>query len=267
MPELPEVAASTKYFQRCALGRRVASAKVSDARIVRGLSARELEKKLAGRTFIATRQHGKYLFAQTDTSGWLIMHFGMNGYLRYFEAPDGGPKYDRFLMTFETGGALSYANPRMLGWIGLTEDPGDWIARGGLGPSALDLDHHEFKKIFSGRKGEIKSALMNQKLVAGIGNIYADEILFQARIHPKTNIAGLGEKQLKSVSDNIRKVLQTAIQSDGDTKSLPRGYLLRDRRKGAVCPVCASGLQTIKAAGRTSYFCPRCQKSTTRRLG
>ncbi len=168
MPELPEVAASTKYFEKCALGLRIASAKVKDPRIVRGLTAGELEKELTGRTFISTRQHGKYFFAQTDGGTRLIAHFGMNGYLR-------------------------------------------------------------FKRIFSGKKGEIKPALMNQKLVAGIGNIYADEILFQARIHPKMKIAGLCERQLESLFNGSKGVLRTAVDSNGDI-------------------------------GGTSYFCPCCQK-------
>jgi formamidopyrimidine-DNA glycosylase len=262
MPEMPEVAGYTKYFEKCALGRKIASARVRDARIVRGLAAGELEKELTGRTFVATRQHGKYLFAQTDGGKWLIEHFGMNGRLWYFEDHGEAPKFDRFLISFESGGALSYVNPRMLGWIGLTEDPGGLIEGKGLGPSALDplFDYGEFKRIFSGRKGEIKPALMNQKLVAGVGNLYADEILFQTRIHPGMHIARLSEKQLKSVFDTMREVLRTAVERNGDIGSFPQEYFLPHRRKSATCPACENELETVKIAGRTSYFCPRCQK-------
>ena len=150
----------------------------------------------------------------------------------------------------------------MLGWIGLTGDPNGWIERKGLGPSALDprLDFREFKRIFSGKKGAIKPGLMNQNLVAGIGNIYADEILFQARIHPRMKIAGLDQRQLESLFNSLRAVLRTAVDSKGDIGKLPKEYILRNRRKGAVCPTCGSKLETVKAAGRTSYFCPHCQK-------
>lgn len=263
MPELPDVAAFRKYFEKYALGLKIASARVKDARIVRGLAARELEEELTGRKFISTRQHGKYLFAQTDGGKWLIAHFGMTGYLWRFEDPGDDPQYDRFLIVFETGGAISYVNARMLGWIGLTEDPGAVIDSRGLGPSALDprLDYKEFGKIFSGRKGEIKPALMNQKLVAGVGNVYSDEILFQARVHPKIKIGALSQMQLQSVFDSMREVLRTAVERNGDIESLPQDYILRNRRKGAKCPVCGNKLETDKVGGRTAYFCPHCQKT------
>lgn len=265
MPELPDVAAYRKYFEKHALGPRIASARVRDARIVRGLSVRELEEQLTGKTFTATRQHGKYLFVQTDGGKWLIEHFGMTGYLWYSENPGEAPKYDRFQILFENGGSLSYVNARMLGWIGLTEDPDDLIQRRGLGPSALDIEYGAFKSIFSGKKGEIKPALMNQKLVAGVGNVYSDEILFHARIHPRMKIDALTEKQLKAVFDSMREVLRTAVERNGAIQSLPQDYILRDRRKGAGCPVCGNSLQSVKVAGRSSYFCPHCQSLEDKR--
>jgi len=262
MPELPEVATFGKYLEKYAIGRKIASARVNDARIVRGLPAAELERGLAGRKFISTRQHGKYLFAETDGAGWLVMHFGMSGYLQYFENSGDDPKYGRVIIRFEGSGFLAYVNPRMLGWVGWTANPQELIAHKGLGQSAMDrgFGYREFRKIFSGRKGEIKSALMNQGLIAGIGNIYSDEILFQARIHPKRKTDDLSEKELKSVFDNIKEVLRTAVDRNADYGDLPQKYLLRDRRKGARCPVCASTLETGKVGGRTAYFCPNCQQ-------
>jgi formamidopyrimidine-DNA glycosylase len=262
MPELPEVAGYRKYFEKYALGRKIASARVKAPRIIRGLTPGELEGELTGRTFISTLQHGKYLFAQTDGAGWLVAHFGMTGGLRYFEDHDEPPKFDRFLIVFETGGSLSYVNQRMFGWIGLTREPAGFIEGKGLGPSALDpgFDYSEFKRIFSGKTGEIKAALLNQKLVAGIGNLYADEILFQARLHPRTKIIGLGEKELQSVYRIMREVLRTAIETNSDIERLPRKYFLPHRKRGGGCPACLSVLQTVKAGGRTSYFCPRCQQ-------
>jgi formamidopyrimidine-DNA glycosylase len=150
----------------------------------------------------------------------------------------------------------------MLGWVGLMGDPDELIARKGLARSAVDrrFGYREFRKIFSGRKSEIKPALMNQGLIAGIGNIYSDEILFQARIHPRRKTNDLTEKELKSVFDNIKEVLRTAIDRNADYGDFPREYLLRNRRKGAGCPVCGSRLETAKVGGRTAYFCPNCQR-------
>lgn len=267
MPELPDVACFAKYFEKYAMGRKIASAHVEDARIVRGLPAGKLEKELSGRSFISTRLHGKYLFAETDGKKWLITHFGMTGHFQYFENPEDDPKHDRMLIRFEAGGYLSYVNQRMLGWIGLTENPDELIELKGLGPSALDsrFGYGEFKRIFSGRKGAIKPALLNQKLIAGVGNVYSDEILFQARVHPGMKVSALSEEELKSIFDSVKEVLRTAVERNAEASKLPQKYLLRDRRKGAKCPVCANKLETLKLGGRTSYFCPDCQSEGSRR--
>lgn len=262
MPELPEVASFGKYFEKYAIGRKIASAEVKDARIVRGVPAGELEKDLAGQKFVSTRQHGKYLFAETGGIKWLVMHFGMTGCLKYFENPEDAPRYDRLLIRFAAGGFLSYVNSRMLGWVGLTENPDESIKQKGLGPAALDtrFDYAQFSRLFSGRNGRIKPALMNQRLIAGIGNIYSDEILFQARIHPKATVSALGGEELKKVFDKMKEVLRTAVDRNARFQDLPSGWLLRDRRKGAGCPACGNRLETEKVGGRTSCFCPKCQK-------
>ena len=261
MPELPEVACFRKYFEKTSLNRKMASACLKDTRIVRGISPGEFEEVLAGRTFVSSRQHGKYLFAGMDCGKWLVLHFGMTGFLRYFENPEDDPSYNRFVIAFADGGFLAYVNQRMLGWIGLARAPDDVIEQKGLGPSALDgrFDLSLFRKNISGRKGEIKAALMDQKLVAGIGNIYSDEILFQARIHPRTKVEALSEDLLTTIFHKMKEVLRTAVERDADIERFPENYLLRDRRKGAACPVSGEKLERVKAAGRTAYFCPGCQ--------
>jgi formamidopyrimidine-DNA glycosylase len=261
MPELPEVASFRKYFEKTSLRKKIAFVRVKDSRIIREISPEELEKELTGHTFLSSRQHGKYMFAEMDNGKWLVLHFGMTGFLHYFENPEDDPVYDRLLIGFKNSGFLAYVNQRMLGWIGLTRDPGELIQQKGLGPPVLDnrFDFTLFKKNLSGRKGEIKSALMNQALVAGVGNIYSDEILFQARIHPKTKANVLSEDQLKTIFDKMKEVLRTAVDQEADTEKFPEDYLLRNRRKGAECPISGDMLETVKVSGRTAYFCPRCQ--------
>jgi formamidopyrimidine-DNA glycosylase len=261
MPELPEVACFRKHFERTSLNRKIASAHLKDRRIVRGTSPETLENDLIGQTFVSALQHGKYLFAGTDGGKWLVLHFGMTGFLQYFENPEDDPPYDRFVIGFTDGGFLAYINQRMLGWIGLAWEPAEVIRQKGLGPAALDdlFDFALFRKNLSGRKGEAKPALMDQKLMAGIGNIYSDEILFQARLHPKTKVDTLSDAQLRTIFDKMKEVLRTAVDRDADVERFPESYLLRNRKKRGVCPACGGKLETGKVAGRTAYFCPGCQ--------
>lgn len=260
MPELPDVAHFRKYFREHAVGRKIACVRSANPKIVRGVSRQELES-LAGAEFISTRQHGKYLFCRLDRGVWLVMHFGMTGYLHYFEEPEQEPAYSRVLFGFEGGGMLAYVNQRMLGWIGLVEKPESVIEGRGLGPSVLDgeFDFETFKDRLEGRKGEIKAALMNQGIMAGIGNVYSDEILLQARIYPRTRANTLSKEQLRTLFARVKDVLKTAVERNADTSQFPENFLLRNRRKGAACPVCASKLQSMKVSGRTSVFCPKCQ--------
>lgn len=261
MPELPEVASFRRFFDRHFLQRRIASAQARNPKIVRGVSARELEEALPGRSFPGSRQHGKYFFAQVENSPWVVMHFGMNGYLESFENPEEEPLYTRLLIEFEDGGFFAYVNQRMLGWVGLAADPDELIAEKGLGPDALsgNIRLEEFREKFAGRRGDIKPALMDQSIIAGIGNIYSDEILFQARIHPRKKVHDLGPQQIELIFEKSKSVLRTAVDRNADTSAFPENFLLRDRRKGALCPVCGNKLRTAKVSGRTAYFCPRCQ--------
>jgi formamidopyrimidine-DNA glycosylase len=264
MPELPEVASFRKYFEKTALDKQIAFAQVKNPRILRGVSAADLEGQLSGNRFKSTRQHGKYLFAELHAGNWLVMHFGMTGFLEYIENNAAEPAYTRFLIGFAQGGALAYVNPRMLGWIGVCRRPEEVIKARRLGPSALAsrLGFEAFRERMSGKKSSIKSALMDQSTLAGIGNIYADEILFHAKIHPETKVHVLDESQLKDIFAKMRKILSTAVKLDADYAGFPKHYLLPNRGKKGACPVCGAKWETVKIGGRTAYFCPRCQKKS-----
>jgi formamidopyrimidine-DNA glycosylase len=200
---------------------------------------------------------------QLARDGWLTLHFGMTGDLRYVEPPDAAVPYDRVRLTF-AGGSLVYVNRRMLGRVGLADDADAFIAAQALGPDALDpaFDLAALAAALDGRR-DVKAVLMDQEVVAGIGNLYADEILFQARLHPKTPGRSLSKARRKALLDKIKEVLQTAIDCGAGAEQLldclPRSYLLPQRQDGGVCPRCGSNLLTLKAAGRTSFHCPRCQ--------
>jgi formamidopyrimidine-DNA glycosylase len=186
----------------------------------------------------------------------------MTGQLKYFKVMEKEPEYDRLLITFANGYHLAYDAMRKLGEVQLLDDVGQFVADHELGPDALspDLDAETFVEKFSGRRGMIKPALMNQTIIAGLGNVYSDEILFQVGVHPRTKVDDLDTKQLKEIYQTMKEVLHTAIENQADPERFPDSYITQQRHKGGRCPVCGEELQSVKVSGRTAYYCPNRQK-------
>jgi formamidopyrimidine-DNA glycosylase len=267
MPELPDVEIYKRYLDEHALRRTIADVAVNDARILHGLPADAFIARLRGNRFEDSRRHGKHLLVRLRSGGWLTLHFGMTGDLVHFRDRDDDPPYDRVRFDFEQGGHLAYVNRRMLGRVGLTEDAEAFV-REELGLDALDpaFDLEALTRALAGRRRDLKAVLMDQAVVAGIGNIYADEILFQARLHPQTPASSLDERARRALLRQIKAVLETAIERGAGAEQflerLPEHYLLPHREKGGKCPRCGSAIATLKSGGRTSHYCPRCQKET-----
>jgi formamidopyrimidine-DNA glycosylase len=265
MPELPDVEGFKRVLAKNALHKTIARVVVSDARILGKLSARTFVSRLQGTKLVAARRHGKHLMASIDQGGWLTLHFGMTGALQFFRARDDEPPFTRVRLDFTDDGCLAYTNKRMIGRVGLVKDAADFIADEKLGPDALDrrFDFDAFKTALLGIKRDVKSVLMDQEIVAGIGNIYSDEILFQACINPAERIDEFAPSQLKRLFLEIRKVLKTAVAHGAGSEQfvdrLPEGSLLPERKKGGRCPRCRSLLKVFKVGGRTAYCCPQCQ--------
>jgi formamidopyrimidine-DNA glycosylase len=269
MPELPDVELYKRYLDQHALRQTIERVAVNDARILGDLSARTFVARLTDNRFEDSRRHGKHLLVQLRRDGWLALHFGMTGNLVYFQDTADDPPYDRVRFDFEGGRHLAYVNRRMLGRVGLAEDAARFIQAEELGPDALApaFDLEAFTRAMAGRRRDVKSVLMDQALVAGIGNIYADEILFQARLHPQTPVTSLDEEGRALLFRQIKQVLETAIACGAGAEQLlerlPDDYLLPHRDKGGKCPRCGGPIATLKVAGRTSYYCPRCQPAPT----
>jgi formamidopyrimidine-DNA glycosylase len=265
MPELPDVELYKRYLDEHALRQTIDRVVVSDARILGELPAEAFAARLTGNRFEDSRRHGKHLLVRLRRDGWLTLHFGMTGGLVCFRDEADDPPYDRVRFDFEDGRHLAYVNRRMLGRVGLADDAETFIQAEELGPDALDpaFDREAFDRAIPGRRRDLKSVLMDQTLIAGIGNIYADEILFQARVHPKTPVTALDHRQRAELFAQIKAVLQTAIQCGAGAEQflerLPEDYLLPQRDKSGKCPRCGAPIATLKSGGRTSYFCPRCQ--------
>ncbi|MDD5207294.1 MAG: hypothetical protein PHS17_17845 [Desulfobacterales bacterium] len=252
-----------KILDGTSLHKTIEKISFSDSRILKGVSARKFSHILKGNRFARSLQHGKNLLVQVSGGDpYVLFHFGMTGSLHFLERDEDEPAFTRCVFTFVGGGRLAVADQRLLGRIGIVEDPQSFVREKGLGPHAAGKQLHaeRFVQIFSRRKGMIKTALMGQSVIAGIGNIYADEILYQASIHPVSDVRSLDSKTLRDLHGVMQKVLRTAISKDADPEKFPKDSLLPNRRSGASCPRCNGKIEKIRVNGRGTYLCPRCQK-------
>jgi formamidopyrimidine-DNA glycosylase len=260
MPELPEVEIFKRYLDATSLHQRIDDVDVRNTYILKETSARELARRLKGCRFESSRRYGKHLFVRADGELWLRLHFGMTGSLQYFKKDEEAPRYARVLFVFANNHRLAFDDQRQFGQIGLLKDVDEFLKERELGPDALDFGLGDFRKILEKHRGAVKSILMNQRIISGIGNIYADEILFRARIHPSTEIARLNDKALTKLFRATHYVLERAITARANTKQIPKSWLLPHRGKGRKCPRCGRGLKSATIGGRTAWFCPHCQK-------
>ena len=260
MPELPEVETFKRYLDRTSLRQRITGVEVRDAYVLKRVSARELTRRLKGRRFENSHRHGKHLFVRTGDELWLRLHFGMTGDLQYLKGDEEAPKTVRVLFHFTNNRRLAFDDQRKFGEIELIEDVDEFLDTRGIGSDALHLDLTEYQSIFRTHRGAVKAILLNQKLMAGIGNLYADEILFHACIHPAMEAARLDDKTLRRLFRATRYVLEKAIALKTDFNRVPKSWLLTRRGKRGKCPRCGRALKSATIGGRTSWFCTHCQK-------
>jgi formamidopyrimidine-DNA glycosylase len=266
MPELPDVENYRRYLDRHARRRVVKEVDIPDRRVLRKLPASRFRQRVLAARMMSTRRHGKHLLVALDKGGWITFHFGMTGAFAYGAERSEAPAYVRLRFVFSNGDYFAYTDPRKLGHIGFAEDADEFIAGQKLGPDALDpkFTLPAFQDLLASARGNAKSFLMDQSQIAGVGNIYADEILFQARIHPEAPVRQLSKDQTARLHGDLRRVLKIAIARGAGSENfidrLPASYLLRHRDKDGHCPRCSTAIQTLRMSGRTSYFCPRCQR-------
>jgi formamidopyrimidine-DNA glycosylase len=260
MPELPEVETFKRYLDSTSLHQRIIGVEVRDAYVLKRVSARELTNRLKGRRFENSRRHGKHLFVRAGDELWLRLHFGMTGSLEYLKCDKKAPRTARVIFRFAGNCHLAFDDQRKFGEIELIKDMGEFLQRRGLGPDALDVGLSKFKAIFRTHRGAVKTILLTQKLIAGIGNLYADEILFRARMHPATEAASLSDKDLTRLFRATRYVLGRSIALKTDFNRLPKSWLLTRRGKRGRCPRCGRALKSATIGGRTAWFCVHCQK-------
>lgn len=262
MPELPEVETFKRYLDSTSLHQRITGVEVRDAYVLKRVSPRELARRLKGGRFENSHRHGKHLFVCAGDELWLRLHFGMTGSLQYLKRDEETPRTARVLLSFANNRRLAFDDQRKFGEIELIKGVDEFLQTRGLGPDALGISLSQFKAILGKHRGTVKAILLNQQLIAGIGNLYADEILFRARMHPATQAARLSDKDLRRLFHAMHHVLEKAIALKTDFNRLPKSWLLTHRGKVGRCPRCARALKSATIGGRTSWFCAHCQKRT-----
>ncbi len=256
MPELPEVESYARYFARHALRQRIARVDVRDARILADVRKETFVRRLKGRAFTRVRRHGKHLFAEAGET-WLHLHFGMTGDLAYYRDEAAEPRFAKIVFAFDGGGRLAFEDMRLFGLANLVDDPDAFIAARGLGPDPLDpkFTFARFDALLEGRRGAIKSLLMSQEILAGLGNLYVDEILFATGIHPRRAVDRLRETDRRAIFTTMRKVLRETIARHERGAEHPPRYLIHHREAGERCPRCGGTIRRTVVFGRTTYFC------------
>lgn len=264
MPELPDVETFKRFVDDHALGQIITHTSIRDHTVLGRATAQRIYKALHHRRFLYTHRHGKYLFIKPSGRDWLVLHFGMTGRLYYYQEREPEPAYNVMVIYFKNHRHLAYNSRRKLGTIDLTRQPRAFIKERDLGADALALDEQAFLALLQGRRGIIKNFLMDQHHLAGLGNVYTDELLFHASVHPRMPLQALNDKTRRRLYAAMHKILRKAIDVRADLNRLPRTFLLPHRRKDGRCPRCGVALRSISISGRTTYFCPAHQPRGTR---
>lgn len=254
MPELPEVQTFKQYFDGTSLHQRIDSVEVHDDKIIRNVSADTFIERLSGRTFTGSYRQGKYLFAQLDDGHHLLLHFGMTGDLNYYSEPEDRTRYERFVLHFENGSRLGFDCPRKFARILYIEDLEDYLAQIKLGEDALSISREAFLQRMQGKTCTLKGFLLDQSQLAGVGNLYADEICFQAGIHPASRLDRLDRSHADKIFERMQAILREAVERSAYYKQYPDNWFWQWREEDKPGPDGQGYVRKMKIAGRTTYY-------------
>ena len=248
MPELPEAERARAVVEREALGRRIAAVDDADTWVCRPHAPGEIAAALVGSALTTAERRGKAIRLQTDAGPALGLHLGMAG--RVVLVSDGAShRWDRFGLRFEDGATLALRDSRRLGRVVLEPDLEV------LGPDAADVGRTRFRAQVGRGRAPIKARIMDQRTIAGVGNLLADEALWRSRLSPLRPAGSLGTDELDVLRREIRAATRNAIRRGG----VHTGDLVAHRRPDGRCPRCGTPLMRAAVGGRTTWWCPSCQ--------
>jgi formamidopyrimidine-DNA glycosylase len=274
VPELPEVETVRRRLAPLLEGRRFERVEIDDARLTRPDDPFEVARELEGERVALVDRRGKYLIVRFESGRALLIHLRMTGSLRHAASgtlPD--DPHQRAVVRLDDGSDVAYRDVRRFGtWLLLEPDEVDLYvdARVGREPLGETYRAKHLAQELEGRRAPVKAAILDQRTIAGVGNIYADEALWRARIHPLTPAAALGPDEVKALHRSIRAALQAGIRRQGSTLRdyrLPNGEAgaAQDEfrvygRGGEPCERCGTPIDKIRVAGRGTWYCPSCQR-------
>ncbi|ELS54523.1 Fpg/Nei family DNA glycosylase [Streptomyces viridochromogenes] len=258
MPELPDVEGFRNVLQSCAQGRVIRRVEVRDTGVLHGVSAPRLRDALEGRRITRAERRGKWLLAHTG-GPTLALHFGMTGRLLCAHPDDAADPHDRVLFTVARDRQLRYRDQRKLQGLWLAENHSD-IARllRNQGPDALTVDREEFETALASHRGRVKAVLIDQSVLAGLGNLLADEILWRAGLRPTTPANALTEPERRRLYTQMRRTLRPAVTA-GRVPPHPTWLTGHRDNPNPHCPRCHTPLRRSRVGGRTTVWCPTCQ--------
>jgi len=281
MPELPEVETVARGLQKSVAGRRIVSVRLGKTDFIDDPAA--MEQHLPGRQIEKVERYGKFMLLRLSARGnadahpengdveaaSLLVHLGMTGQLAPCAAVQPSAKHTHVWFELDDGRELRYTDPRRFGRMAYLTGPGLAEELTVFGADPLSVSTEEFVSRIRSRNGQIKALLLNQSILRGVGNIYADESLWRAKIHPMRRGSELTKKQAQLLRRVLQDVLRKAILARGssisdflDAEGQPGEYQRHHRaygREGKRCYRCGAAIQRVIVAGRSTYFCPKCQ--------
>lgn len=268
MPELPEVETTVRGLEAVLLGQRIASVEARRADLRRAFPV-DLGQRLTGASVVGLGRRGKFGLIHSDRGDTLVFHLGMSGKWRV--DPDEVHPHDHLAIETGEGRRVALNDPRRFGSVDLvpTSDLASWGALSAMGPEPADLDPEGLHRALRGRSAPIKALLLDQRIVAGLGNIYACEALHRAGINPRRAAGRLSLQSVARLVESVREVIAEAIEAGGSTLrdyARPDGELgyfstrfsVYDREGGACA--CGGTVRRIVQSGRSTFYCPKCQR-------
>jgi formamidopyrimidine-DNA glycosylase len=269
MPELPEVETVVRALRPQLGGRKITAVRNSWPRHIDRPSLPELAERISGQVIVDVLRRAKFILFPLDSGDTLIVHLRMSGHLSVVEPEVTVDSHTHTIIELDNGQELRFRDPRKFGRVYLVSDRDEVLGK--LGPEPLEdgFTVETLAEILQGRRRVLKPFLLDQSIIAGIGNIYADEALFFAGIHPRRRTDSLDEKDVERLHRGIRHVLRLGIEREGASISTylkpdgEKGEMQEDvrvfRRTGEPCFLCGEAIERIVLGGRSTHFCPNCQ--------